>query len=554
MGEVDRLVLIGFSGSGKSTVARLVSQQLGWDLLDTDAAIEASAGQTVAELFAEHGEAHFRSLEREALIAGLRRERVVIATGGGSVVDPALWTVECLRSEATLVVALDVLPETTLARLTSQQTHDGRAVERPLLMGPDPITTATTLKERRQAVYDRADITLVADNAPAEAVADEVVRLVDRESAATTPVVLSATSGSSSITIAPGALLQLAARVSEVWPSARRAWIITDDRVGPLHAPQVQDTLADSRLGVLLLTLPHGESSKSLTGAGIAYDWLLRGGVERGDIIVALGGGVIGDLAGFVAATCLRGIGLAQVPTSLLAMVDSSVGGKTGINHEAGKNLIGAFYQPPIVIIDPSLLTTLPSRELTTGWAEIIKHALIQRSTPGGERGDLWRFLQRNAERLLALQEPALSYLIRRNVLLKAAVVEADERESGLRAFLNFGHTTGHAIEAAGYRYLHGEAVAVGMRAAAIIGEAAGTCGADKVRGLDALLTRFGLPLVATADPERIRLLIESDKKRTHGRQRWILPLQGGGVTVRDDIDDGLVRHAIDQVTSTTRD
>src|SRR5262249_27309958 len=157
------------------------------------------------------------------------------------------------------------------------------------------------------------------------------------------------------------------------------------------------------------------------------YDWMLDGAIERGDVVVALGGGVVGDLAGFVAATVLRGVGFVQVPTSLLAMVDASVGGKTGINHRAGKNLIGAFYQPPVVVVHPDFLPTRPRRSLTEGWAEVIKHAVIQRSTPGGERSDLLRFLERNANHLPKLSEPATTYLVRRNVALKAAVVEADE-------------------------------------------------------------------------------------------------------------------------------
>ncbi len=254
---------------------------------------------------------------------------------------------------------------------------------------------------------------------------------------------------------------------------------------------------------------------------------------------------MIGDLTGFVAATCLRGLGLVQIPTTLLAMVDSSVGGKTGVNHDAGKNLIGAFYQPPLVVIDPAFLDTLPTRELTSGWAEIVKHAVIQPSTPGGERGDLLAFLERNTDRLRRRAEPVTSYVIRRNVALKAAVVEADEHEAGIRAYLNFGHTLGHAIEAAGYRYLHGEAIALGMRAAVRIGAAVGTCDAPLVDRLDALLDRFGLPARGEFDPSRVLELVGSDKKRSAGRQRWVLPLAVGGVVVRDDVPEHVVRDAL---------
>jgi 3-dehydroquinate synthase len=293
-----------------------------------------------------------------------------------------------------------------------------------------------------------------------------------------------------------------------------------------------------------------GEGSKSLRGVGELYDWMLGRGAERSDVVVALGGGMVGDLAGFAAATTLRGLGLAQAPTSLLAMVDSSVGGKTGINHAAGKNLIGAFYQPPVVAIDPDFLQTLPPRELTSGWAEIVKHAIIQPSTPGGERADLARFLERNAAGLRALSEPAVSYLIRRNVALKAAVVEADEREAGIRAYLNFGHTLGHAIEAAGYALLHGEAVALGMRAATRIGQAVGTCEGALVERVDALLDAFGLPRTAPIDPEATLALLGSDKKRAAGRLRWVLPLAEGGVELRDDVPMPVVEAALRAVAA----
>jgi 3-dehydroquinate synthase len=294
-----------------------------------------------------------------------------------------------------------------------------------------------------------------------------------------------------------------------------------------------------------------GEGSKSLQTTGKLYDWLLGNGVERGDVIVALGGGVVGDLAGFVAATVLRGIGLVQVPTSLLAAVDSSVGGKTGINHPAGKNLIGAFLQPPLVIADTKHLGTMPARELRSGWAEVVKHAIIQRSTPNGDRGDLVAILERNAARLNSLEDPILTYLIWRNIALKAAVVAADEREAGIRAYLNFGHTLGHAIEAADYSLLHGEAIALGMRAAAELGVVSGTCDAEDADRIHGLIDRFGLPHAAPLDEAKVLSLLGSDKKRVGGRQRYILPLHGGGVVIRDDIPMSAVRFALSKVTST---
>jgi 3-dehydroquinate synthetase len=252
-----------------------------------------------------------------------------------------------------------------------------------------------------------------------------------------------------------------------------------------------------------------------------------------------------------VAATVLRGVGLVQVPTSLLAAVDSSVGGKTGINHAAGKNLIGAFLQPPLVIADTALLRTMPARERRSGWAEVVKHAVIQRSTPGGERGDLAEVLTHNAARLSQLQEPATSYVVWRNIALKASVVEADERETGMRAFLNFGHTLGHAIEAADYQLLHGEAVALGMRAASELGVLCGTCMRPEADRIGRLIDRFDLPSSAPLEDKRVMARLGSDKKRVAGRQRYVLPVDGGGVIIRDDVADDAVRHALATVTAT---
>ncbi|CAA9538266.1 MAG: 3-dehydroquinate synthase [uncultured Thermomicrobiales bacterium] len=550
---VERVVLVGVSGSGKSTVGRAVATGLGWETVDTDATIETAQGRSVPELFATAGEAAFRGWERAALLAAIARSRVVIATGGGAVTDAAVWGPDGLGRAGTLVVALDVSPAVAIARLTEQHRREGASTARPLLAGADPIDRMAAMKAARQPAYDRAGITLPVDHAGPALVAAEIVELVTAANDGASPeIALEAPSGSSRIVVAPGSLGHVGTLARARWPRAQRAWIVTDDRVGPLHAPAAAAALVEAGFTPETVTVPAGEVSKSLGGVGAVYDRLLGDGIERGDLVVALGGGVVGDLAGFAAATCLRGVGLVQVPTSLLAMVDSSVGGKTGINHAAGKNLIGAFYQPPLVVADPALLATLPERELTSGWAEVIKHAVIQASTPAGERNDLMPFLERNAARLTNLGEPALSYAIRRNVALKAAVVAADEREGGIRAFLNFGHTLGHAIEAAGYLLLHGEAIALGMRAATRIGAAIGICGAETVERLDAVLDAYHLPRTTEANADAVLALMGSDKKREAGRQRWVLPVTGGGVCLRVDVEDGMVREALGAVLDRT--
>ena len=545
----NRLVLIGFSGAGKTTVGRDLAARLGWELLDLDEQIEAHYGLDLPTVFRLHGEQDFRATERRLLTTALGGADRVIVTGGGAVASDDVWTDDLLRQPEVLVVALDVQPETTFARLTAQRATGGERAGRPMLAGDDPLTRMVALKAARQAAYDRADVTIMTDSADAAEVVAETLRLRAIAQGAWQEVSLAVGPLVSRIVVGEGAIARAGELARTTYPRASRVWMISDERVGPLHGAGLSASLAAAGFRVEQRNVPPGEGSKSLATAGTLFDWLLGNGVERGDVVVALGGGVIGDLAGFVAATTLRGIGLVQIPTSLLAMVDSSVGGKTGINHASGKNLIGAFFQPPLVLIDPSLLTTLPPRERASGWAEIVKHAVIQPSTPGGERADLWTYLDRNASALLARRQPALSDLIARNVALKAAVVEADEREAGPRQILNFGHTLGHGIEAAGYRYLHGEAVALGMRAAARIGLAVGTCDQALVNRLDATLDRFGLPARAEVDPGQVLRLMRGDKKRTAGVQRWVLPVTGGGGVIRSGVPNDVVRTALDDIT-----
>jgi shikimate kinase/3-dehydroquinate synthase len=545
----QRVILIGFSGAGKSTTGRLLAERLDWSFVDTDADIAAEFGCSVPEIFARDGESVFRAAERAHLLCALSKQRTIVATGGGAPIDPALWTEGLLSHPETLVIALDADPATVFQRLSAQQAAEGESVGRPMLAGDDPLAKISALKSTRQAVYDRAGVTIIAEGVSPAQLVDEVVSLPSLSNAEPTPTVtLRVANAESKIYIEPGVRARAVELVRAAWPKAQRVWIISDANVGPLHAPELQSILETADFDVRRRDVPSGESSKSWGTTGELLDWLLNGGIERTDVIIALGGGVIGDLAGFVAATVLRGVPLVQMPTSLLAMVDSSVGGKTGINQAAGKNLIGAFYQPPLVLIDPDYLQTLPERERRSGWAEIVKHAFIQPATPGGERADLLRFLERNADALNRLEEPAITYAIRRNVALKAAVVQADERETGIRAYLNFGHTLGHAIEASGYRYLHGEAIAVGLSAAMRIGESIGASTPEQTARMDRLLTAFGLPKTAEADAPTVLAKMKSDKKRARGVQRWVMPKASGGVEIRADVPPEAVVAALEQV------
>jgi shikimate kinase/3-dehydroquinate synthase len=543
-----RIALIGFSGTGKTTTSRILADRLGWNVIDLDTELESEYGMTIPEIFAAKGEATFRASERAQLAKALQADDVVISTGGGAPAFEDAWHSSLLGNPATLTVTLDARPETIHARLAAQQIREGNAVARPMLAGDDPIGRIEALKMSRLDFYDRSALTLQVDRQSAFDVADAIHSLLPNEGTPSPSVVLNAPSGSSEIYIEPGIRQSAGELIRERWPATRRIWIVSDENVDAAHGAEVADILESAGLRVGRITVPSGESSKSLMGAGTVYDRMLDGRIERSDLVLALGGGVVGDLAGFVAATVLRGVGFVQMPTSLLAMVDSSVGGKTGINHPAGKNLIGAFYQPPLVIIDPDFLHSLPPRELRQGWAEVVKHAIIQPSTPMGEAADLEEFLLRNRQQLLRLQNPALTYALRRNVALKSRVVEADERESGVRAYLNFGHTVGHAIEASDYRHMHGEAVSIGMHAASQLSVLEGRVSDDRADAIAQLAEAYGLPIRGEFDPDRVFDLIGSDKKRVSGKTSWVLLESHGGVSISRNVPDENVRAAIERV------
>ena len=544
--NAQRIVLTGFSGTGKSTVARLLADGLGWDAMDLDQDIERETGKSIPALFAEEGEARFRDIERAVMLRALDRDRVVIASGGGAVVAEDAWSFDCLSRAGTITIALDAEPSVLLARLQRQTSISGENIERPLLAGANPLAKITELKRTRQNAYDRSDLTLITDRMTADDVAAAITKLIIPGDSP--DIQLDANSGSSRVFVRSGIASSVGTLVAKQWPRARRSWIVTDANVGPLHSDRIAKALASSSIQAHVISVPSGESSKSWDVTGRVVGQMLSEGIQRNDVVVALGGGVVGDLAGFAAATVLRGVGIVQIPTSLLAMVDSSVGGKTGINHPVGKNLIGAFYQPALVLIDPSFLRTLPPRELRQSWAEVVKHAIIQPSTPDPLRDDLIRLMERNRRALGTMDGLAMIQLIRRNVVLKASVVEADEREASLRAILNYGHTIGHAIEAAEYRYLHGEAIAVGMHAANRIARLSGRIDSEIEAGLNALIAAFGLPSHASFDPGVVFEKMTSDKKNSGGIQTWVLPRSEGGVELVKGIDPQLVNDALSSV------
>jgi len=344
------------------------------------------------------------------------------------------------------------------------------------------------------------------------------------------------------IVIGPG-LLQRAGEFLQPLKLGKRGIIITDSNVAPLYAEQLREALKRAGYETEVLDLPAGETSKSLRQANRLFEKLPALHVDRQSFVIALGGGVVGDLAGFVAAAYLRGLALIQMPTSLLAQVDSSVGGKTGVNLPQGKNLVGSFYQPRLVLADTETLKTLPERELRSGFAEVIKDGAIRDA-------EFFAWLERERANVLSLEPAAVAHVVRRCCELKAEIVSADERESGIRAFLNFGHTIGHAMEALSdyVGLLHGEAIAMGMCCAAHLSvKRAGLAPAEAGR-IEQLLKASGLP-TRLGDKYDIDDLFEAmrlDKKSRNGKVWFVLLKRLGEAVVSDAITDEDVKEVVD--------
>ena len=551
----ENIVLVGFSGTGKSLVGREIARILGWKFVDTDAEIEAAVGKSVQKIFEQEGEPAFRLMEKRSLQEVCSRRGSVISTGGGAVVDPENRD---LMLGSGYVVCLDALPETIYRRLAG----DGKSVaDRPMLNAPDPLKRIKALKESRQRYYSLAHHTLNTDDLTVTRAAQEVVaalgspqshrdtEMEDRDMAA----VVTHAGGSYPVLVGRDLLNDFGPRIVGLGVKGP-VYIVSDERVFPLYGRPAQISLQRSGVEAHCFIVPSGERSKSLELAEAIYGWLAQRRAERGHGVVAVGGGVVGDLAGFVAATYLRGMRLIQVPTSMAAMVDASIGGKVAVNLPVGKNLVGAFYQPRMVLADVSALATLGRRELAEGWAEAIKHGLILDA-------ELFDFLEVHADELLDPKTygPGASdggdgldvatEAIHRSVAIKARIVTEDERETlGRRILLNYGHTIGHALEAAtDYgEYLHGEAVSVGMMGAATIGEALGLIDGEVVQRQRWILERFGLPTSAAGvDPQRVLAAMSLDKKTEGGSVKWVLLEGVGRAVVRSDVPRMLVEETV---------
>ena len=327
---------------------------------------------------------------------------------------------------------------------------------------------------------------------------------------------------------------------------SKKAMLITDSNVEKIFSGEIRLALESAGLEVKSVTIPAGETSKSLAEAEKIFTAAIEFGLDRKSAIFALGGGVVGDLTGFIAATYLRGVPFVQIPTSLLAQVDSSVGGKVGVNHTLGKNLIGAFYQPKAVFIDINMLQTLLSREIASGLGEIVKYGIIRDS-------ELFKYIEDNAYKILALEDDVMEHVIARSCEIKADVVSKDEKEGGLRRILNFGHTMAHAIEeATGYsKYVHGEAVAIGMIGAAHISRSLGKIDDSTFERLQNLIDKLGMvSRIKDCDVDEMFKAIFRDKKTINGKIHWVLMDSIGKVSIESDVPDDVVKAAFDYISN----
>jgi len=531
------IVLVGMMGAGKTSVGKRLAARLGLPFVDADAEIEAGARMTISEIFEKFGEPYFRDGERRVIARLLDEGPSVLSTGGGAFMN------ELTRArigERGVSIWLKPDFEVLLRRVRKRS-------NRPLLQTADPEATMRRLLEERSPTYALADITIDSHDGPHEIVVEQILGdlITHARKAETAPaeaireVAVELGNRSYKILIGEGLIANAGALIADVKPRARAA-IVTDEHVAAHWLAPLRESLVAAGLEPSVVICPPGETTKSYAEFARVSDALIGARIERRDVVVALGGGVIGDLAGYCAAALRRGVDYVQIPTTLLAQVDSSVGGKTAINSPLGKNLVGAFHQPILVLADSAALKTLPQRELIAGYAEVVKYGLIDDRV-------FFEWLERYGPEVLG-GGPARAEAIRASCAAKARVVASDETEQGARALLNLGHTFGHALEALAHydadKLVHGEGVAVGLACAFRFSRALGLCPGQDVGRVEQHLRVVGLPTRIqdlsrlSADPATILDAMRQDKKVERGRLTFILARGIGESFVAKDVDE----------------
>ena len=522
-----KIVLTGFMGTGKTSVGRELRRELGYGFVDTDALIEEREGRPISMIFKEKGEDYFRKVEQSVVEEVSENDNIVIATGGGVIKNR-----ENVRNlgRRGVMVWLKAEPEIILRRV---MTEGGK---RPLLEVEEPLKEINKLLKERLPLYKQADTFIDTDYITPREAAHEIIEKLGLDARGVT---VDLKERSYDIVIGSKVLGRIGLRLKEFRPS--RVAIISNKTVFPLYRDVILRSLREYNIAPEIILLPDGEEYKDLLWTYYVHGELLKARFDRRSLLIALGGGVVGDITGFIASTYMRGIRFVQVPTTLLAQVDSSVGGKTGVNHPLGKNMIGTFYQPSLVLVDVDTLRTLPKREFYAGMAEVIKYGVIRDRS-------FFDYIKDNRDDILALGD-SIIHVIKRSCEIKADVVSKDEKEAGLRAILNYGHTIGHAIETVtGYRkFLHGEAVAIGMCAAARLAVKKGLFNGRDAGLVRELVGMYDLPadVPSQLDVRDMISAMEVDKKAEAGRLKFVLPEAIGKVRIEDDVDRDMIREAL---------
>lgn len=546
--EVTRnIALAGFMGAGKSTVGKLVAQNLDCTFIDTDVEIEHREGLRIAQIFERHGENYFREKERELVRELTQRKNIVVATGGGMIVND-----DNRRAllDHFLCFELAATPDVILERIGEEA-----AQVRPMLRGDDVVKRIAHLLKERAPKYAELHYHIDTTFKTPESIAEIVTRITSTEQMR----IDASLDSRYPILLGDGMLDQLGYLMANRGYTEPAA-IVSDKIVASHYAGRVLLALKASGISAFVFTIPHGEQHKNLATVESMYRAFSEHGMERNSPVIALGGGVVGDAAGFAAATYLRGIPFVQAPTSLLAMVDSSIGGKTGVDTAFGKNLVGAFKQPDLVVIDTRCLLTLPAIELRCGYAEIIKGALIK----GGSDFELLRTHLPNSRMYGAEDyfhtgedgyvDTVMMDAMVNKILLKREIVQDDPFEKGKRAWLNLGHTFGHGIEQwSDYKIKHGQAVSLGLVCALRLSQKIGLCESSLVDDVISILDGVGLPTDLSAfnnrlkpfDVDAVWQIMQSDKKKRAGKLRFVLIRKPGDVFVHDGVNEDDAKAAI---------
>jgi len=495
---MQRIFLTGLPGAGKTMVGHRAASLLGWRFLDTDEVLRQRTGSSVEQVLARYGAEHLSQLEAEVLHELVRDERVVIAIGRNIAASEAS---SLFMRQHGLIAYVPEFPHLN-SREEMWSSLAQRLVSQALAQGYLSVPK----------------------------VSREIVRLPLKGTA-------------SQAIIEWGGLPHLGSVLREQ-DFPERLFVVTDNQIGDLFTPSIRTSLEEAGFKPYFMTIPEEEAYKSLECFKQLIDWLAECRAERTEPILAIGGSVVGDIVGFVASSYLRGVPLVQVPTTLLAQVDSAIGGKTGVNHPLGKNVIGSYYQPELIFVDPALMLILPERVYCEGWAEIVKYAMILDA-------DLFTLLEERLSTLQARDPAQLSSIVARCIRIKMSVVQQDELDRGERHILNYGHTFGHALETVtNYEtWLHGEAVAIGMEVAAHLAVATGTLSQEEARRQTRLLQALNLPIRCPGvDVQALMQAMQQDKKVTAGSIRWVLPTGIGHAEIYDHIDPAKIQEAIVEV------